>query len=1261
MAQLVMNAGRALVDGARDWAPELARLAADAAVDWLLAADHEGPRLSELAIQTSSDGAPMPRLWGRARIAGQVIWASRFSEQANESGGGKGGPSVTTYSYSVSFAVGLCEGEISGIGRVWANGALLDQSRYALRVHAGREDQAPDALIEAIEGAAAPAFRGTAYVVMEDWPLDEFGGRLPNLSFEVFRQPEADGLERRVRGVNLIPGTGEFAYAVEPVLRAAGPGEDVAENVNNGRGLPDFLAALEDLERDLPACRSVQLVVSWFGDDLRCGSCTIRPGVETADKATTPVSWSVAGLNRLTAPVVSQLDGRPVYGGTPDDASVVAAIQMLKARGYAVSLYPFILMDVPVGNGLPDPYGGAEQARFPWRGRISCHPAPGQAGSPDGTATAQSEVEAFFGTAQASDFTVSGAKVSYSGPAEWGLNRFILHCAALAKAAGGVEGFLIGSEMVSLTTVRGAGGTYPAVERLCTLAQEARALLGPACRISYAADWTEYSGHQDGAGGKVFHLDPLWSHPAISAVAIDWYVPLGDWREGEDHLDHALARSPHDRDYLASQIEGGEGYDWYYASEADRAAQLRTPISDGASEAWIWRYKDLRSWWSNAHHDRPGGVRQAEPTGWVPQGKPLWLTEVGCPAVDKGANRPNVFLDPKSAESDLPWHSTGVRDDLIQRRYVEAITGYWDAAENNPVSAVYGGPMVDPDLVHVWAFDARPWPDFPAREDVWSDGENWRRGHWLNGRAGQVPVAVIAQELAAGAGLEALDVSALDDLVPGYLVERPMPVRAALAPLLGVLGVSAWNRAEALVLASAGAPERVMELDDPVAGAAGEVRLSDADPAGLPGDVRLRFFDEAQDYRPGMAQARDTFGTSGSRDLSASLVADVALARTWCAGVLEDAAQGARTLGLTLPTELLALEPGDGVRFGDTVWCLQAVTGEMGGEAVLKRPTGRRASIQGTDGAVAAGLETPSRPLVQVLDLPAAVGGGESDPLVAAMARPWPGAVDVKVDGEPRVRLEQAARIGVLLDDLPAGPVGYWDMAPRVRVQLPRGGLSSVTDLAALNGVNRLAVAQGHGDWEVLGFAEAELEAPETWRVGRLLRGLHGTPVRPLAAGARVVMLDGALQPLPMEARELGETVTVTAVAAGLPAGSAFASTQEVTVAGRALWPLAPVHLTAARRAGGLMLGWIRSTRIGGDDWRAPEVPLGEAMEGYRVRLYVDESVVWEGETGAPSLEIGEADILALFGSWPDAVALGVAQLSEAVGAGREARRVIAL
>ena len=53
-----------------------------------------------------------------------------------------------------------------------------------------------------------------------------------------------------------------------------------------------------------------------------------------------------------------------------------------------VMFYPFVMMDMPAGNGLPDPYGGAEQAAFPWRGRITCHPGAGPAGTADKTAAA---------------------------------------------------------------------------------------------------------------------------------------------------------------------------------------------------------------------------------------------------------------------------------------------------------------------------------------------------------------------------------------------------------------------------------------------------------------------------------------------------------------------------------------------------------------------------------------------------------------------------------------------------------------------------------------------------------------------------------------------------------------------------------------------------------------------------------------------------------------------------------------------------------
>ena len=141
----------------------------------------EGPRMDVLRIQSSRDGAPMPHVYGKVRLAGQVIWAARVKETVTEEQQGSkgGGPTSRTYSYTVSFAVGLCEGEILGIGQVWANGAPLQTANVNMRVYTGREDQMADPLIAEIESEAVPAFRGCADVVFEDMPLDEFGARLP--------------------------------------------------------------------------------------------------------------------------------------------------------------------------------------------------------------------------------------------------------------------------------------------------------------------------------------------------------------------------------------------------------------------------------------------------------------------------------------------------------------------------------------------------------------------------------------------------------------------------------------------------------------------------------------------------------------------------------------------------------------------------------------------------------------------------------------------------------------------------------------------------------------------------------------------------------------------------------------------------------------------------------------------------------------------------------------------------------------------------
>src|SRR5262249_53377347 len=156
-------------------------------------------------------------------------------------------------------------------------------------------------------------------------------------------------------------------------------------------------------------------------------------------------------------------------------------------RGYKIGLYPFVLMDISAGNALADPYGGAEQAAYPWRGRITLHPAAGQIGTPDKTSAAASQNASFFGAAAPSDFCVSGGAPSYTGPSEWSYRRLVLHYAKLAALAGGVDAFILGSELRGITTARDSATNFPAVAALQTLAADVRAMLGADTALTYAA------------------------------------------------------------------------------------------------------------------------------------------------------------------------------------------------------------------------------------------------------------------------------------------------------------------------------------------------------------------------------------------------------------------------------------------------------------------------------------------------------------------------------------------------------------------------------------------------------------------------------------------------------------------------------------------------------------------------------------------------------------------------------------------------------
>lgn len=197
----------------------------------------------------STIGAVIPRVFGRMHMGGNIIWATDFREETRTSRQG-GGPKVeaTEYLYFASFAVALCEGEITSIGRIWADGKPLDTSGITWRWHPGSETQEPDLFIAATMGVeATPAYRGTAYVVFEDLPLNDYGNRLPQLSFEVFRPlADPDTAEGLTRAVPLIPASGKFSHATA-ALRKGGSGDSTTENLNATPGSPDMIVALDRL------------------------------------------------------------------------------------------------------------------------------------------------------------------------------------------------------------------------------------------------------------------------------------------------------------------------------------------------------------------------------------------------------------------------------------------------------------------------------------------------------------------------------------------------------------------------------------------------------------------------------------------------------------------------------------------------------------------------------------------------------------------------------------------------------------------------------------------------------------------------------------------------------------------------------------------------------------------------------------------------------------------------------------------------------
>jgi len=159
----------------------------------------QGPKIGDMAVQTSRDGVPRPIVFGTAAVMGNIIDRGEPRIVKKKEKQGKGGPETVTEHVYMTFAIRVCEGPVTSISRVWENEKLVydvtpgstisgDAADWLSKVnfYYGGETQLPDPALEVIHGVGStPAYRGTCYAVWDKKDLTEFGGAIPQYRFEV--------------------------------------------------------------------------------------------------------------------------------------------------------------------------------------------------------------------------------------------------------------------------------------------------------------------------------------------------------------------------------------------------------------------------------------------------------------------------------------------------------------------------------------------------------------------------------------------------------------------------------------------------------------------------------------------------------------------------------------------------------------------------------------------------------------------------------------------------------------------------------------------------------------------------------------------------------------------------------------------------------------------------------------------------------------------------------------------------------------------
>ncbi|MET0155627.1 MAG: glycoside hydrolase TIM-barrel-like domain-containing protein [Rickettsiales bacterium] len=755
-----------------------------------------------------------------------------------------------------------------------------------------------------------------------------------------------------------------------------------------------------------------------------------------------------------------------------------------------------------------------------------------------------------------------------------GYNAFITHYAELLGDK--VDAFIVGSELKGLTSVR-SGASFPAVDALIDLAQTVKGIVDPSVKVTYAADWSEYHHTDDG----YYHLDPLWASPYVDMVGVDAYFPLTN--AYEENISYA--------DVLAGW-EGGEGYDYYYT---DEARTTTAPLSP--EYAW----KNL-AWWHGNVHTNPGGAT----TAWTPGMKPIWFTEYGFPSVDGATNQPNVFYDPNSSDGGLPRLSRGEPSAGAQRRGIAATEAFWE-----------GSVIVENKFL--WTWDARPYPAWPDRSDVWADAYAWRLGHWTQGKLGQTRLCDALADLFRRAGYADgdYDASNVGGTLGGFAIARDMTSTQAIQTLQRAYDIAIREENGVLVASDAALSVAASVETDDLA-IIENAPEDDRTRRDAPASLEVSYLDRSRLYETGMRRAFVDHATGEGAAMRFPLAMDGAEAARAAERLLARARANRDVMRVGFTRGDMRLVSGDlvvidGMRYG-VGKCVYSPHGVMTAE--LSRDDARFSMVAQdgpTGGAFAQTAPTAwgdDATALHILHLPYVPNVTTDErAFYAALSsdRPdWPGgALLISTDGGAQYRALASSAVesmvGYTAQDMAAASPFVSDETGGVEILFSGDALpETVSEREWLAGTNAIYV-----NGEIILFRHVEPLGASSCRLSGFMRGAFATEASIAAhpAGSAAILIDAALVPVLDAALPPGATCSLKAVTFG--ASEDDADPVETTALCAAQKPLAPVRFTAKRQDdNALDFRWIRRPRrlpawIDGAD-----APLVESSEKYRLRIY---------------------------------------------------------